>query len=166
MAGHDARAIANHILDMAKEQGRDITVMQLLKLIYIANGWSWALLGKQLVRDPVEAWQYGPVYPSVYRDFRRFGGQPIREKSAMLNGALPYSCRLDDQQRELLDSTVRHYGSLHAFRLSEMTHEPGTPWSQIREGNGAYTEIPQKLIRAHFETLRDERRQREQERQR
>ena len=46
---------------MAKEQGRDITVMQLLKLIYIANGWSWALLGKQLVRDPVEAWQYGPV---------------------------------------------------------------------------------------------------------
>lgn len=165
MAGHDARAIANHILDMAKEQGREITVMQLLKLIYIANGWSWALLGKQLVRDPVEAWQYGPVYRSVYRDFNKFGSQPITEKSAMLDGALPYSSPLMDDERELLRGVTVHYGKLHAFRLSDMTHEPGTPWSQIKENKGTYAEIPQKLIKSHFEKLRDDQRERRRQKQ-
>lgn len=165
MGGHDARAIANHILDMAKEQGRDITVMQLLKLIYIANGWSWALLGKQLVRDPVEAWQYGPVYPEVYNDFNQFGSKPIRDKrSAMLDGALPYSCRLTDKEHELLNGVVKHYGKLHAFRLSDMTHKPGTPWSQTNEDKGAFAEIPQKLIKSHFEKLRDEQRERRKQR--
>ncbi len=160
MGGHDARAIANHILDIAWEQDRELTVMQLLKLIYIANGWSWALLGQQLVRDPVEAWQYGPVYPEVYNDFNKFGAKSIAKKSAMLDGALPYSSQLTDKERELLNGIVKHYGKLHAFRLSDMTHKPGTPWSQTQENEGTYSEIPQKLIRSHFEKLRDEQRKR------
>lgn len=78
----------------------------------------------------------------------------------MLDGALPHSSQLTDKERELLEGIVEHYGKLHAFRLSDMTHEPGTPWSQIKEKKGAYAEIPQKMIKAHFETLRDEQRER------
>ncbi|MCL6584270.1 MAG: DUF4065 domain-containing protein [bacterium] len=74
---YDAKAIANYFLDLAKSKGEKLTLMKLLKLIYFAHGWHLAITGKPLIDEQVEAWQYGPVIPSVYHEFKGFGNQPI-----------------------------------------------------------------------------------------
>ena len=78
MAGpYDSRAVANSILHNANETGKKLTPMQLIKLVYVANGWSLALLNRPLISEQIQAWQYGPVIPNVYRAFNRFGSAAI-----------------------------------------------------------------------------------------
>lgn len=151
-------AVANAVLDEARVQGKSLTIMQLLKLVYIAHGWSLALLRAPLVDEEPEAWQHGPVFPSIYREFRRFGSQPIVANSIAEFG-IESTPKLSDQQRAVIHSVVQSYGDMHAFSLSRITHEPGTPWSQIyRNGLGSSDEIPNAIIAEHYTKLAHERR--------
>ena len=55
---HEPLAIANKVLGVASERGISLTIMQLIKLVYFAHGWSLTLLGKPLVNDEPQAWQH------------------------------------------------------------------------------------------------------------
>ena len=60
-ARYTAQAIANFFL--WQEQ---ITQMKLHKLLYYAAGWHLGFTGEPLFDEDIEAWQYGPVVPSIY----------------------------------------------------------------------------------------------------
>lgn len=68
---YSAKAVANEFLHLAKDEGRSVTPMQLLKLVYFAYGWYWAFADDRLLDERVQAWKYGPVVPSVYHEFER-----------------------------------------------------------------------------------------------
>ncbi|MFV0446677.1 MAG: Panacea domain-containing protein [Planctomycetaceae bacterium] len=151
-------AVANAVLEEAREQRRSLTIMQLLKLVYIAHGWSLALLSEPLVDEEPEAWQHGPVFPAIYRELRRFGSQPITGLAFDRFGSVPRA-DLSDRQRSVVRSVVRGYGDMHAFALSDMTHQSGTPWAMVfRDGQGVSDGIPNSLIAEHYRKLADERR--------
>lgn len=151
-------AIANSVLDEARNQGKTLTIMQLLKLVYIAHGWTLALIGVPLVNQEPEAWQHGPVFPSIYREFRRFGSQPIVGRASSGFGS-DYNIALSPEQKSIIQSVVQNYGDMHAFALSRITHEADTPWSKTyQEGKGGSADIPNSLIAEHYKKLAHERR--------
>ncbi|OJX55722.1 type II toxin-antitoxin system antitoxin SocA domain-containing protein [Devosia sp. 66-22] len=154
---HDARAVANLILAKAKQRGKSLTLMQLIKLVYLCHGWSWAMLGRPMVKGSVQAWQYGPVYPEVYSAFKEFGSNPISAPArSRFSGAI-YEEAFDNDENELIEAVLDAYGDLHAFQLSNMMHRPGTPWTNAYNANGAYSDIDEREIRQHYEALRDAR---------
>ena len=149
-------AIANAALDEATAQGKQLTIMQLLKLVYIAHGWSLALLSAPLVSEEPEAWQHGPVFPAVYRAFRKFGSGAITAKATNGFGQV-VEAALSTEQRDVVRSVVESYGRMHAFSLSNITHQAGSPWaSTYRPGMSA--RIPNGVIAAHYQQLAHERR--------
>ncbi|WP_394648410.1 Panacea domain-containing protein [uncultured Sphingomonas sp.] len=151
-------AVANAVLEEADRQGKSLTIMQLLKLVYIAHGWSLALLREPLVNEEPEAWQHGPVFPAIYREFRRFGSQRISGFATGPFGSIPHA-DLSDPQRAVIKSVVNNYGDKHAFALSRMTHEVGTPWFvTYKDGKGASHDIPNEIIAEHYIKLAHERR--------
>lgn len=151
-------AVANAVLGEAERQSKSLTIMQLLKLVYIAHGWSLALLNAPLVNEEPEAWQHGPVFPSIYREFRRFGSQRIVGYATGPFGSIPHA-DLSDSQQSIVSSVVQNYGDLHAFALSRMTHEAETPWSRVyRNGEGSSDDIPNAIIAEHYKKLAHERR--------
>ena len=150
-------AIANSVLEEAARQAKALTIMQLLKLVYIAHGWSLALLNAPLVNEEPEAWQHGPVFPSIYREFRRFGSQPIVGSATGPFGSTPHA-DLSDPQSSVIRSVVQSYGDLHAFALSRITHEADTPWFKTYQGEiGASGDIPNAIIAEHYKKLAHER---------
>lgn len=153
---HDPRAIANKILQIRRESGQPTTVMQLIKLVYIADGWSLALRGKPLANQNPQAWQYGPVYPTVYKAFSQFGSQPVTQPAYVKGTDVPVEETFTDDEEELIRAVVSGYGKLPAFTLSRLTHQPGTPWSKAYE-KGAYSEISVEEMKAHFESLKEKR---------
>lgn len=153
---HDPRAIANRILDIRSEEGKPLTVMQLIKLIYIADGWSLALRGVPLSSENPEAWQYGPVYRSVYNAFGGIGARPVENRALIRGTELPLTEVFSDEEDKILRMVVFSYGKLSAYTLSNLTHQPGTPWSKAYAG-GAYAEIDLEEMREHFEGLKGKR---------
>ena len=68
-------AVANWFIENLSK----ITPLKLQKLIYFAHGWHLAIRDQPLIDELVEAWEYGPVIPNVYHEFKVFGNQPITE---------------------------------------------------------------------------------------
>lgn len=152
-----ARAVANTLLVIADEHGEQLDALKLQKLVYYAHGWSLALLGRPLIDEEIQAWQYGPVVASVYHEFKRFGRRPIPELAADIaddgNLYTPIISLSATEERHLLERVWQTYGRYSGVQLSNMTHEPGTPWrdawDENREGLRFYG-IDNDLIRRRF----------------
>lgn len=54
-----------------------LTQMKLHRLVYYAHGWHLGFQDTPLLNETLEAWPYGPVVPSILREFGRFGAMPI-----------------------------------------------------------------------------------------
>ena len=67
---YDSRHIANCFIRRAKNDHESMSIMRVLKLVYMAHGWTLAVLNRPLIMDRIEAWEYGPVIPTVYYAFR------------------------------------------------------------------------------------------------
>jgi len=131
-------AVANYLIGKAHSEGDRITVMKLLKLVYIAHGWSLGLTGKPLIGEEVQAWRYGPVIPSVYQDFRHYKGNPIeRQKAVIIDGGKYFIPTVTDETaRRLLDKVWDEYKKYSGLQLSTLTHQPGTPWDIVWRKSG------------------------------
>lgn len=155
---YDAREIANFFLDHADAEGVPITIMSLLKLIYFSHGWHLAQHGKPLVKNRFEAWQHGPVVRSVYESFEGAGAAPIEARATRFDPLTatrsPVKYSLAAEHRTFLIQIFNAYAHLHAFRLSELTHEPGSPWDQLWNVADGSTNpgmvISDECIRDHF----------------
>jgi uncharacterized phage-associated protein len=135
-------AIANNILWLAHREGVPVDPMKLLKLVYIVYGWSLALLKRKLFNDPIEAWKLGPVVPSIYYQFQRFGRDPIPP------GEYAYKNQMNDENGEIIDTVRpildqededvlrvlgvvwRAYKGRKGMDLSRLTHTPDGAWEK------------------------------------
>lgn len=133
---HDAREIANCLLDLAQERKRELTIMSLLKLIYFSHGWHLAISDTPLISNRIEAWQYGPVVRAVYNCFPQSGDRAINTRASYTNTFTGEVTRaptdkICPDQIQHLTWILERYSTLSAFELSQLTHAPGTPWYRI-----------------------------------
>ena len=157
-APYDAREIANFFLDHAEEKGVALTIMPLIKLIYFAHGWHLARFDRPLVKNEFEAWQYGPVVRVVYESFPDARDKLITsraEKFTPLTGSHSVAkYQVADYEREFLTQIFGAYAHLHAFKLSSVTHEPGSPWDEIWQASDEAINpgmrIADARIKSHF----------------
>jgi len=170
---YDPKAIANYFLDLADSHHQALSPMKIQKLIYYANGWCLAIKGQPLINEQVEAWRFGPVIPSIYRELREFGNKPITgratdvhyEKNPAGDGytvkcSTP-SVNDDEMQAEftksLLDKIWEVYEGYSASQLSNMTHAIGSPWHKVYTQYGGMlpkgTDIPIETIGEFFSGL-------------
>jgi len=160
---HSAAAVANEFLELAKKAGRTLTPMQLQKLVYIAHGWSLAITGHPLVDERVEAWQWGPVYPSLYDALKFYGSGTVKDEIHRNNWASNEAIRgpvvaedFTAEETAIIQKVWEVYGDLEAFQLSALTHDENTPWSKSYDGT-RHKVIPNSAIREHFLELADQR---------
>lgn len=51
--------------------------LKLQKLLYLAQGFSYAFNDKPLFDDDIEAWVHGPVVPIVYNEYKEYKYNPV-----------------------------------------------------------------------------------------
>ncbi|MFC5586533.1 Panacea domain-containing protein [Nitratireductor kimnyeongensis] len=147
--GYDARQIANWFVARSKRDGKRLSIMSLLKLTYIAHGWHLETQNAPLFLNRIEAWQYGPVIPDVYRAFRNQG--------INVTHPIPVSeAPIEPSDEKFLDEIYTKYGKLDAFTLSDLTHIQGGPWDIATKTGGYYAPIPDELIKQHYIHKRSE----------
>jgi uncharacterized phage-associated protein len=132
---YDARGVANFFIERAQQAKRPITVMTLQKVLYFAHAWHLAKYDLALVAQPFEAWRYGPVNRVVYEQMKELGSRPIESKLVSLN---PDACQFqettycfDAETTKFLENIFDYYSQFHPFKLSDLTHEEGSPWDVV-----------------------------------
>lgn len=146
--------VGKRFLEIAENQNQSLTVMQLLKLVYIAHGWMLALYHRPLVDDDIEAWQYGPVIRNLYNEIRVAKGKRVFPDS--LNDAiarLDSPGSLDKYETDLIQQVFNRYGEFSGNALSRLTHSKGSPWDQVYDAEHWGARISDDRIESHYSKL-------------
>ena len=126
-----ARLVAEQILWL--RHPAESTPMHVLKLVYLSHGWMLGLHDKALIYEAVEAWQYGPVIPSLYYRYKAFGGDPITAE------VIDRTDKFTKNQLAVIRGVVDVYRDSDAIALSNITHQKrytlGYRAAQIRHRN-------------------------------
>jgi uncharacterized phage-associated protein len=169
---YPALAIANEFIELAlKSDGSDLTPLKLQKLVYYAHGWHLALTGQPLIDERIQAWQYGPVTPSLYRDLREYGNQKVDHVVSRLESysdseevsfghfvRVTPRIKLDGSEeavfaKNLVNRIWEVYGKYTPARLSNATHAEGSPWRQVYKEGCKSLAISDDIIAKYFKDL-------------
>ena len=134
-------------------QTSEITPLALQKLLYFAQGFNKAFTDVFMFQEDCEAWAHGPVYREVYEKYREYGYNPIVEDH------LSYGdFSLTEDEKELLDHIVLHFGCYSGKILENMTHSE-EPWRIARRGlvDGEISErvIEKQDITEYFKNVKE-----------
>lgn len=151
---YESTNVANALLDAVRERGRQLSPLQLVKLVYISHGFSLALHGRPLIDQPVEAWRYGPVVAKVYHSAKKWGRGSI-------DGHLPTAATyfggknpdFDADTALIIKQVADKWGNLSGGALSSWTHKPGSPWAAIYREGKTGLQIPDTLIKSYFDGI-------------
>ncbi|MEB3375596.1 DUF4065 domain-containing protein [Bacteroides sp. CR5/BHMF/2] len=113
---YKALDIANKIISKTDlEHGDTISNLKLQKMMYYQQGFHLAYFGTPLFDEDIVAWQYGPVVPSVYQEYKSFESNSISTSKEGIS--------LSDDEEELFNNVYEEYNQFSAVALMKMTHE-------------------------------------------
>jgi uncharacterized phage-associated protein len=138
---YSASIIANWFLQ--KDETMKSDVMKVLKLVYISHGFHMALTDSPLIKEGVQAWQYGPVIPELYFQ--------LKAESLLIDSADKPLFEDDKNLHKFLEVIYKKYGKFDGFKLSNLTHQKGTPWDITVNKFEAL--IKEDVIKDHYKSL-------------
>ncbi len=133
--------IAKYVVTFCFRKGNPISNLQLQKILYYIQGYSFALRDEEAFGEEILAWQYGPGIKEVYNFFSMYAAMPIENA---------FRIELEDKKFEkmiqviALDKMVRP-----VWKLVEQTHSEA-PWKYTTELFGIGSVIPKEYIRRYF----------------
>lgn len=103
-----------------------VTNLQIQKLLYLAQMvYMGQTGGRRLADAAFEAWDFGPVEPSLYRKVRMFGAGPIED---VFFDARPF--KDDDERLPVLKDICRDLLRARPGDLVAITHWPEGAWAK------------------------------------
>ncbi|OHV26948.1 DUF4065 domain-containing protein [Rhizobium sp. RMa-01] len=115
-------SVARYICDKADW---DVTHLQLQKLLYLAQMFHMGRTdGQRLFDGTFEAWDYGPVEPTLYHRAKMFGAEPMRDIFFYAR-----TFRDGDPRRKVMDDICRKFLPYSAGDLVEITHADDGAWA-------------------------------------
>lgn len=144
---YNVHLVAKKIINLSDQAKKTVTPMQLIKLVYLSHGWMLGLYNRPLIKEDIEAWQYGPVIPELYRSIKHYRSHPVEKIDCE-------DQEIDESSESIINQVYEKYGDFSGVYLSMLTHEKGSPW-EITWSSGKRV-ISNDLIAFFFQKLAQE----------
>ena len=126
--------LSNNILKRAFKEDIPVSPMKLQKILYFVSCEYVKATDCELLSEDFCVWQYGPVLPSVYNEFRSFRGNKITEYAKDANGdSFIYNELTSPNLKAAIDRVWTFFKQRSGPDLSRITHEDGSGWSHAFE---------------------------------
>lgn len=125
-------AVANYFIALGLHENEDyMTNLRLNKLMYFAQACCLSMHGTPLFDEKIEAWDLGPVIPSIYRKYKHMEKRPIERTDP------DFSIKFfSDEELQLLSAVMVEYGKYSTSGLVNLSHIPGGAWEKARNRPG------------------------------
>ena len=122
----DAITLSRYIIHRFNEDERVITNLKLQKILYYIQGYFLKAFNRVAFLEKIYNWQYGPVVPAVYYEYKSFGASPIECFKAV-------DLEIKGNEKKLVDSIIDSCFQKTALELVSMTHSEN-PWKNSSTG--------------------------------
>lgn len=121
-------------------RGWTLSNLALQKVLYVSHMVHVGRYGAPLVAETFEAWDYGPVLPSLYRQVAMFGADPVKDVFYMAKEAP------EGPERQTLDEVNRFLAPMTPGQLVGMTHWKQGAWAAVYRPGVRHIPISNELV--------------------
>lgn len=147
MGKYDAIEIAKFIIYYCIVRNIPLSNLKLQKLLYFVQAFYLVKFGKSCFKDEIQAWDFGPVVPSVYHVFKQFGA-----------GNIPYVVpniydvrdRISKYDQKSILTVLNVFAKYSASDLVKITHRQ-KPWKDVYKPNHHNIIITPESIKEYFD---------------
>lgn len=133
----DVKDVANYIIN-----SMEVDNLKLQKLTYYSQAVFMVLNEKTpLFNEEIEAWQYGPVIPELYRTYKKYGFDTIERVGG--------SAKLTAKEIESVDLVLDYYGKMSGVELIGRTHQE-SPWKDVYDPHKKHIIITKESIYNYY----------------
>lgn len=157
---YDVLDVARYVINYSNEKGYGCSNLKLQKLLYLTQAYFLISTNGPLFLNEIQAWDFGPVIPDAYHEFKRFGAGDIpfvTRYFEMPDGTLSTLCEcqydpelIDKKTKRLINDVVDNFKDYTSTALVTLTHNQA-PWKDNFVPNEQKV-IPLDQIRAYFST--------------
>lgn len=113
-----AESVANYVIAYGMKIGHPVSNLQLQKILYYIQVHFLKKKGIPFFKDEIEAWQFGPVIPTVYYQYATWGPAPITMfKTQKIN--------LEQEEKKDLEQIVKEKAVLSLLEIVADTQKKG-----------------------------------------
>lgn len=155
---YSALEVARHIINYANSNDQLLSNLKLQKLLYFVQAEFLISQGRTCFTDDIEAWNFGPVVPAVFREFKIFGSfhiPPVKhyyveDESQPFNfrRVVFYDIEITDEDKTVIDEVVDCFAYYSSAALTELTLKQ-LPWKNAYS-NCCKNVITAESIRNYF----------------
>lgn len=118
---YNALDVAHYIIKRCNDTGQLVSNLKLQKILYFVQAEFLVATGDACYREQIEAWDFGPVVPEVYRRYKSYG-----------SAGIPYYCNdsmipISNIDQELMNAIIDKCAGYSASQLVEISHHQD-PW--------------------------------------
>ena len=125
MRPFDALEVAEYIIAGCHQKHKSISNSKLQKILYFVQAQFIVEFGTSCFGNIMQAWDYGPVVPDVYRKYRGYGNTNIP-------GYGNKGFDFEQDERQTLDTTIDNASEYAASQLAEIARNQ-SPWMDAYE---------------------------------
>lgn len=123
--------VCNNILQRSFKENVVVTPMKLQKLMYFISCEYIKATNNELLSEDFYVWQYGPVLPTVYNEFKTFRGNQITTYAKDAEGnVFVYNEETSPNLKTSIERIWNSFKNMSGIQLSTITHEDGSGWSK------------------------------------
>lgn len=129
--------VCRHIINYSNKKWYGVSNLKLQKLLYFVQAYFLITKRRACFRERIEAWDFGPVVPVAYREYKQFGGcniptvthvVEINRKNIWDSKIVPYyDSAITEEDKKLIEAVVDKFSDYSAADLVRLTHEQA-PW--------------------------------------
>ena len=128
---YDVIDVAGHVINRCNSRGCGISNLKLQKVLYFIQAYFLMEKGRPCFREAIEAWNFGPVVPAAYNEFKQYGStwipQVTRRWNEQSREFIPFAERIGRADRVLIDAVADHFDGMSSPHLVSVTQNQ-KPW--------------------------------------
>lgn len=155
---YPVRDVSHYIIVYSNKKDYGVSNLKLQKLLYFVQAFFLINDCPPCFDEKIEAWDFGPVVPEIYREYKRYGGMDIPtidyyvkfdKKNIWNTERIYYEDIISDDDKEMIQAVVDKFAHCSATFLVNLTHNQD-PWIYAYV-NGQRNEITKEDIKRYFE---------------
>src|SRR5699024_1981882 len=126
----DVHNLANTIIFSADQMGEYITNMDLQRILYLMKVSHYKKNGTMLFNNPLQAWDYGPVVDTVWKNYSKHGRNPINKDE-----------EITEYNRAILQDVsnfVSNYFDIPRWEINNVINDINSPYTKARNSKDVH----------------------------
>lgn len=145
--------VAARVINRCIEIDKPVSNLKLQKVLYFLDLWHLIHTKERLITDEdFQAWQYGPVLPSVYKKYALYAGNPIDSK---IKGDIPEFTLENEKLQNHLYGYLDLLADVDPWELVRVSHKEDQPWYKTYHSDGDKSTISNDLLEEYAKTKRN-----------